>query len=260
MHVCDFSKSFFTWHIDLDQQMSGTITHIPPHPRNTARVPIAARCWITDPSGTETDYVLGGNCKTEKVGVDRDIWVIPNADFNPIYSSSGEFLIIKHWERNRLPVAHEIKEGVTQLERQVGKASDAWTWHRLDLAMTDARELTVPQIVEAVLANQRLVIQTEYTTESGHRVRLEYPETTINVNGDVPYYQVDTGPVLFPLDLADGVSPMDCFHLAYVAHHMSDWAEFLVNKPTDVGHGTTVNHYSRSLRVEGTVNRVFSVA
>ena len=107
--------------------MSGTITHIPPHPKNIARIPIVARCVITDPSGEETGYVLGGNCKTERVGVDRDIWVMPNADFNPIYSSKEQFLIIKHWERNNLAVAHEIKKGAAQLDRQIGTASDAWT-------------------------------------------------------------------------------------------------------------------------------------
>ena len=31
-------------------------------------------------------FALGANCKTEQVGVDRDIWMEPNADFVPIMS------------------------------------------------------------------------------------------------------------------------------------------------------------------------------
>jgi hypothetical protein len=259
MQVCDFPNSYFTWCVDLDQKMSGTITHIPPHPKNMARVPIEARCRITDPGGESTDYTLGANCKTEKVGVDRDIWILPNADFNPIYSSKEEFLIIKYFQKNDLHIEHEIKKGASQLERQTGEASDAWTWHRLDLAMTEGRELSVKEIVGAVLNNRRLVVQTEYDTPSGHHVWLEYPAKTTNVNDDVPYYQVDTGPVPFPLDLDAVSNPLESFHLAFVAHWMSDWAEFVVNVPTDVGEGVTVNHYSKSVRVEGTVNRLLEV-
>ncbi len=75
--------------------------------------------------------------------------------------------------------------------------------------MINARELSVPEIVEAVLHNEQIIVQTEYGTEFGRQVWLEYPANTINVNDDVPYYQVDTG-------------PMDCFQLAVNDHLFDD--------------------------------------
>ena len=193
MNVCDFPNSYFTWCIDLDEKRSATSTHIPPHPMNIARVPIEARCRITNADGQTTDYTLGGNCKTEKEGVERDIFVLPNGDFNPLYSSEEEFLIIKYFQKIDLHIEHEIKKGAAQPERQSGKVADAWTWHRLDLAMTEGREVSVKEIVDAVINRQQLVVQTEFDTPAGQHVWLEYPAKTINANDKVPYYQVDTG-------------------------------------------------------------------
>ena len=223
------------------------------------RIPIEARCRLTDKSsGAQTDYILGGNCKTERVAADRDIWVMPNADFNLIYSENA-LLIIKHWERVHPEVPHEIRQGASQLERQAGKPEDAWAWHRLDLVLREGRELEVGRIVDAVLDNRRLVAQTEFDTASGLRVLLEYPVKTVNVNEVVPYYQVDTGPVPFPYVQEGLDDPIEGFHLAFVAHWLSDRAEFIVNVPTPVGEGLDVNHYSQPVRMEGAENRLFEV-
>ena len=54
---------------------------------------------------------------------------------------------------------------------------------------------------------------------------IEYPVKTINVSERDRYYQVDTGPVLFP-DLSIGhESFVGNFRLAYIAHNCADWAE-----------------------------------
>src|SRR5688500_4292989 len=99
MQVVDFSRSFLTFRIDWRKKPSQTGTHQPPFSLNNARIAIECRCHIRD---RETDalhtFVMGASCKTERVGVERDIWTEPNADFVPIFSDD-RFLHIKTYAR-----------------------------------------------------------------------------------------------------------------------------------------------------------------
>ena len=77
------------------------------------------------------------------------------------------------------------------------------------------------------------------------------PVVTLNVSEKFQGYQTDTGPVLFP-DLAQPhTQPLDMFWLAFCAFNSPDWTEFIVQQPTPVGAGISVNHYSESRWVEG---------
>ena len=107
MKLIDFSRSFLTFRIDTLKKPPITVSHKPPFTLNNVRIPIECRCRITQKStGMAEDFVLGANCKTERVGVDRDIWHHPNADFVPIFSQKrglaiktfdhGKFLSIRH--------------------------------------------------------------------------------------------------------------------------------------------------------------------
>jgi len=85
---------------------------------------------------------------------------------------------------------------------------------------------------------------------------------TVNFSERERYYQVDTGPVLFPGVTgigAGGEPPLTACRLAYVAHNAPDWAEFIVCVPTAVHADIDVHHYSKSVRVEGVRNRLFRV-
>ena len=70
------------------------------------------------------------------------------------------------------------------------------------------------------------------------------------------YYQLDTGPVLFP-DLSLGHEAMiGNLRLAYVAHNAPDWAEFLLNVPVSIADDMRVNHYAQPQRVDA-VNTLY---
>ena len=47
--------------------------------------------------------------------------------------------------------------------------------------------------------------------------------------------------------------------LTYMSHNTTDWAEFLVNAPTLVAPGIKVHHYSKVVRLENVVNRMFAI-
>jgi len=200
-------------------------------------------------TGAAAHYVLGASCKTEKVNVDRDVWMLPNADFC-VASSDEAFMIIKRFEQCEIEVPQQagMAKGVL---RQVGASDAAWSRHSRDLHMVEGCVLeSAEEITAATLGNRPLVSRTEFDLSDGRQVMIEYPVKTINVSERDDYYQVDTGPVLFP-DLSIGHDPfVGNFRLAYVAHKCPTWAEFIVNVPTPLASGVYVDHYSKPVRLD----------
>ena len=246
--VCDFSRSYHVWRIDLASRPMVTVSQKQPFTINQVRVPLECRCTL---DGTE--FVLGTACKTEKVNVERDIWMVPNADFHPI-ASETEYLRIKSWDCCDKGIMLDPPSRGPQPERGTGKAEEAFVFQRIEVRTVEARELTTTdEIVEAAMGSSPLVAQTEFRIDGGTEVVLEYPVKTINFSDKDGFYQVDTGPVLFPK-----TSGIDGLHLAYIAHNAPGWAEFLVNEPTPLTGEISVNHYSRPVRVDARI-RMYAI-
>ncbi len=260
MEVCDFSHSFLRWRIDLDKKSAKTVSHKQNCTLNDIRAPLECRCLYTQAqSGRCTEYALGAACKTERVNVDRDIWLDPNADFHPI-GSDEYYLRIKSWDRcDKGVMLYPPSLGV-QSERQVGRIADTFDCHFIHVEITKGRILeTAEQIFQAVVEYKTLVCHTEFELENADLVQLQYPVKTINVSDRDGFYQVDTGPVLFP-DLTIGhEKPLGNLRLAYIAHNCPDWAEFVVNVPTPLTEEISVNHYSKAVRVVTTKNTMIEV-
>ena len=73
------------------------------------------------------------------------------------------------------------------------------------------------------------------------------------------FYQVDTGPVVVPdLTAFDATHPISVLRLAFIAHNTLGCTEMLLNVPTPIGHGLSVNHYSQVMKVHA-VNRMIAV-
>jgi hypothetical protein len=107
----DFSRSRVTFRIDLAMKPSATMSDEPPFDMNTPVIPIDCVLTVTERStGRSEVIVLGGNCKTETVGVPANIWMAPNADFVPIYSSS-KALTIKTYDRFGKAVLYSAATG-----------------------------------------------------------------------------------------------------------------------------------------------------
>src|SRR5262249_33832279 len=155
-------------------------------------------CEISErSSGNSQVFVLGASCKSERVGVERDIWTEPNADFAPIFSRE-RFLTIKTFDRADRTVSFYPPSRGVQPDRQSGTIADAgFDSIRIDVAECEGEALETPQaIVNAVLSNEPLVGRTVLENER-YRAVLDYPVKTINANERDWIYQTDTGPVLF---------------------------------------------------------------
>ncbi len=230
---------------------------------NNARISLECRCEILDlRSGQSNVYVLGASCKTERVGADQGCWLEPNADFC-LAASEQEFLLFKSWARNGLVVAkHPEALGVPQ-ERQSGSCRDAWADFGIQLRPVRGQALkTLDDIIPAIRGDRPLVAHSEYD-DGDYRVIFDHPVKTINFSERERVFQTDTGPILLPdlspARLRESDRLIDCFDLAYSAFNSAGWAEFIVNVPTPVGGGITVNHYSRTRRIESTRNLLVEV-
>lgn len=261
MDTIDFARSFVTFRIDTLKKPPITVTHKPPYSLNNARIPVECRLEVVEKqSGSRQEFLMGASCKTEQVGVERDIWLIPNADFVPIFSTE-RFLTIKTYAQ--LGLEQQVRlftQKTVQPDRQSGVVAEAFDSLRLEVKTCAGDVLeTAREIVEATLANSRLVARTEMEN-ARYRAVIEYPIKTINANERDNIYQTDTGPIMFPDLSRDPESLIQGIELAFSAFNCANWIEFILRVPTDVGNGVTVYHYNQPLHCEGVKNQVLRLA
>ncbi len=259
MTVPDFAASYLTFRIDWNLKPSLTSSHRPPFTLNNARIQIESSCVVSDrASGEAQTFVLGASCKTEYVGVDRDIWTTPNADFCMILSADS-FLILKSWDRNNKGVMRYPASLGEQPERQSGSVGDTYERVSINLRPLRAQRLdSAKAIVQATLAGDLLVGRCAFDLHDRYDIELHFPIKTMNANERDWIYQVDTGPLLFPELSAEPHRWIDSFRLAYIAFNRADWAEFILQVPTPLSERISVNHYSRTLQLK-TRNTIFRV-
>jgi len=258
MSVIDFSRSFLTFRIDADRKPPATVSHRPPFSLNNARIQLECRLFIMEKeTGQSQTFVLGASCKTERVGVERDIWTEPNADFAPVFSDTG-FLNLKTYSRAGVDVELYPPGSGTQSDRQTGLQAEVYDSTRIDLLESPGEPLVdAAAIVQATLNNVRLNARTTIQSER-YTATLEYPVKTMNANERDMVYQTDTGPVLYPnLEVGPG-DLLSNMELAFVAFNCPDWAEFLIRVPTPVSESVCVQHYAKPVR-HTTVNEVLQL-
>jgi hypothetical protein len=260
--VTDFAHAYLRWTLDTKIKPPKTVSKPLPMTLNRVRMPVEATVTLKhETTGAEVRYALGAECRTEQVWVKRNVWHDPNASMCMI-GGETHCLIEKHWARADFEATLAPPKLGAQPERHVIDPQEAFAAFSMDLPAVRAVELvSTDDILRALEGSATVVARTEYHA-CGYAITLEYPVKTVNHSERERYYQVDTGPVLFPgvEDIgADGELPLLACRLAYVAHNAPDWAEFIVCVPTPVRDGLKVHHYSKSVRVDGVSNRLFRV-
>ena len=250
MNTFDFNRSFFTFRIDTLVKQPLTVTHKPPFNLNNARIPIECRCVVTEKATGESQaFVLGASCKTERVGVESDIWLEPNADFCPIFSDD-RYLSLKTYSQVGTTMELFPPGSGSQSDRQTGLIDETYDSVKIDMTECEGTPLdSAQEIVEAVLANQNLVARTELENDRYHAL-IEHPVKTINANERDWIYQTDTGPVLFPDLSVEPDAMLTSLELAYSAFNCPDWIEFIVRRVTPTTSDVSVYHYSDAVRCD----------
>ena len=250
MNTFDFHRSFFTFRIDTLVKQPLTVTHKPPFSLNNARIPIECRCVVTEKATDQSQaFVLGASCKTERVGVEGDIWLEPNADFCPIFSDD-RYLSLKTYSQVGTTMELFPPGSGSQSDRQTGLIDETYDSVKIDMTECEGTPLdSAQEIVEAVLANQHLVARTELENDRYHAL-IEHPVKTINANERDWIYQTDTGPVLFPDLSVEPDAMLTSLELAYSAFNCPDWIEFIVRRVTPTTSDVSVYHYSDAVRCD----------
>ena len=250
MNTFDFHRSFFTFRIDTLVKQPLTVTHKPPFSLNNARIPIECRCVVTEKATDQSQaFVLGASCKTERVGVEGDIWLEPNADFCPIFSDDRYLSLTTYSQVGTTMELFPPGSG-SQSDRQTGLIDETYDSVKIDMTECEGTPLdSAQEIVEAVLANQNLVARTELENDRYHAL-IEHPVKTINANERDWIYQTDTGPVLFPDLSVEPDAMLTSLELAYSAFNCPDWIEFIVRRVTPTTSDVSVYHYSDAVRCD----------
>jgi hypothetical protein len=259
MKVLDFHRSFLTFEADFERHPPKTISDLRQTPHNRARVRIECRCEITDPHGNSTEYFLGEATKSERVGASRELGIFtqPNADYRPVLSHEYA-LLLKSWDQNNKGVMLDPPSLGPQPERNILKTSEAFYRYYFELQQVEGLLLKdISDIIRVADGGKPLVARTEYQI-SGHRIVLDYPIWTMNVSERYLTYQTDTGPVLYPDFKKPGERLIERFWLAFSAFNAPNWIEFIVQKPTPVGNGISVNHYSEVVWIDDCLNSVIA--
>jgi len=259
MKVLDFARSTLMFRIDLDKIPPRTLSHQPPFAMNNARVHLDCRCRITDRLTRRVHtIVLGASCKTERVGADADLWLLPNGDFIPLFSDD-EFMQIKTFARAGMVAQLHPPGSGPQSDRLRAPIVGTFERVHLDLVEREGERLDgAGAIVDAVLANDLLVGIHRFESDR-YVVEIEYPVKTINANEREMVYQTDTGPILFPDLDCEPEELLSRVELAFSAMNAPDWAEFIVRVRTPIADEVDVYHYSKPVRMDAIVNELYRI-
>jgi len=248
--VCDFARSFLRFSIDFAKKKPTTVSHTTPTTLNNVRMPLECLATVKE-GGQNRQFGLGASCKTERVFVDRDIWLVPNGDMCAI-AGEGQFLVVTRYDRaNKGVMLHPPSLG-EKPDRQCVDPAQALDSLSLDIRRREAERLdSIAATIDALRSDREVVSRTDYRVDQTE-ISIEYPVKVVNFSERHHYYQVDTGPVLY---FGDPTGPrlIERLHLAYIAHLGRDWAEFLVTQPTPLENlPVSVHHFSASRRVSAT--------
>ncbi|MEX0642762.1 MAG: hypothetical protein WD468_08685 [Pirellulales bacterium] len=263
MQLIDFSRSYLRFFVDPSVQPTPTVTRPMPTSVSNVRITLDCRCELRHRETNEShEYVLGAPCKTELVGAERDIWMEPNADFC-LVTSRDEFMVLKSWARCNMPVSKHPDAVGVPVERQAGRCRDVWTDYSFRCSPASGRVIcSLDEIVAAIRSEQPIVARIQYD-DGPWCVTIDHPVKTINYSDVDGVYQTDTGPILLPdlsaERLARGTRLIECFDLAYAAFNTVEWVELIINTPTPIGAGLSVNHYSKTRRIEKARNSLFEL-
>ncbi len=240
--VLDFTRSYVTFFTT------------PAQGGNIARIQVDATCSVDGwgDNGQPGRFHLIAPCRSEHMYLDGQLFQMPNYEFCGIFTDDDLVLLRTHWTSD-------------QESPEIARATDRFDQVAIDRVDMHAERLfTTEDIVDATLANRRLVARTRLTDPgSGSTAVLEYPIKTMNVTTSPLQFQVDTGPIIVPRFDAAEQPPIGRFDIAHIVYCAEDRAEFILRRPHDVGQRdgrpVQVTDYSE-LRFETADNEIWGEA
>ena len=138
-------------------------------------------------------------------------------------------------------------------DRPLPASTSGFSALHFETASSDARSLSSEgEIVTASASGAPLVVQTRINSGEISAI-LEYPIRTMNYHPERVRFQVDTGPLIFPVLDQLTQHPIDCCRLAHTVFNSLDYAEFTCRPAGDevdaIVEGVGLRRYSELYRV-----------
>ena len=223
------------------------------NPANEVRFWVESRTRVIDErSGKTEDFLQCASCKSEDTFAEKDLFYEDNYDFLPIFGPEYGLIFRRHaWlnpdYRSCLSTTDMFGGPIRHLRE-----------------FTGYKELTsAEQIIRYTHEFYPVIAQTEiHNDETGLRAIIEYPVKTLNIRKADNAYQIDTGPVAFPVLREPCERLVDSIWLAFVAFNAPHFADFVVERPTSIGNDqdmakTYVYHYSERVSLTAS-NRLYA--
>ena len=248
--VIDFSSSFMIFRLDTEYVNPKSVSHAPPFSVNNARINHECIATLKDKRTSKKEiHYLGASCKTERVGVDSDIWTEPNADFVPVFSKN-HYLNIKTFEHAQIEIPLYPPKLGTQSSRQWGSIDENFSSVKQIVNKIPGKVINkIDAILDSTFEGNKLNAITTIENEN-YIYSLEYPIKTMNVNEKDKIFQTDTGPVLFPNLNKKFDDIFRDIEMAYIAFNRFDYAEMIVRKEKELNSKIKVFHYHEKYNLE----------
>ena len=144
-----------------------SVSHPPPLSINNVRINHECYATLVEKETDKSEsFYLGASCKTERVGVEKDIWTEPNADFVPIFSAS-HYLILKTVEHAQVEVPLHPPTWGMQTIRQHALINDNFSnvkqiQKKLEGKVIDDIDSIIYHTLSGIKLNARNIIENEH--------------------------------------------------------------------------------------------------
>jgi hypothetical protein len=182
------------------------------------------------------------------------------AEFRFIFSPNDEYVMVKWHADGMLDVRapHKMCESMPNHDGSLSRLDAFWSklrYHQHTRKISTYAEIRSAHMCEAPYTWQ-INARTEYTTDDGQYVCLDYPVKTSNIANSEELWQMDCGPLLMPRPSGADTEPRadvlgDCLSLGYLVFNRLDYAEAIVRAPTQIASGAgTVNFFSQRAELQ----------
>lgn len=230
---------------------------------HTPRMRLDGVCTFLPERGEPRSYFLSCSCVCESMYLATGLIQRPIAHFNIVLSPGREFMIFKRHASAARDVrsAHKLGEVMPTHDGRGATMVAIESNPRRFRKVSPIR--TAGEFRAALLGDRTINGRTTFLDADGStRVVLDYPAATTNVANREEAWQVDAGPLLFPVR-APGAGRLEVerFDLAYLVYNRLDYAEAALGGPAaldpDATGGPATHHFT-GVRALACRNEIFA--
>ncbi|HOK80821.1 MAG TPA: hypothetical protein PK303_05500 [bacterium] len=223
-------------------------------PQNAVRFLIESQMELIDlKTGQTKEFFQVASCKSENTFARENLFKKDNYNFLPVFLDRENIIIF----RSFVPLIEEQYVSVDD------KTSQTWkVWGHPSFILKKVHVELLKNAKEVIMATHNgcfLIGRSQIVNENaGFEAIIEYPIKTMNTCVETNMYQVDTGPVIYPDFEKNPICLHEFVKIAYIAFNKDDFAEFIIEQPTQIKDSIVIPHFSE-IRCLSCKNFLYSI-